>query len=56
MLGDARANDTVTMTPTPQQVGCGAVQDVIHLFVVGPGGRTAYAAPVTITIDRECIQ
>ena len=56
MLGDAKANDTVTMNATFKQVGCGSFQDTIHLFVTDAHGQSANAAPVTITIARECIQ
>ncbi|HVS43649.1 MAG TPA: hypothetical protein VMU20_15460 [Candidatus Dormibacteraeota bacterium] len=56
MLGDAKANDTVTVTATFQNVGCGTHTDTIHLFVTDAHGRSANAVPVNVTIDRECIQ
>jgi hypothetical protein len=46
----------VTITPSLEQVGCGTFQDTVHLFVTDAHGQSANAEPVTITIDRECIQ
>lgn len=56
-ISDDKANDTVTVTPTYTQVGCNQnVSDVIRLTVTADDGQTASAPPVTITIDRQCIQ
>lgn len=46
----------MTITPSLEQVGCGTFQDTVHLFVTDAHGQSANAEPVTITIDRECIQ
>jgi hypothetical protein len=56
LITDSKANDTLTITPTYTQVGCGEVTDVINLTVTDSYGQTAKATPVSVTLYRECIQ
>lgn len=55
MLSDTNANDTVTLTPTQQQVPpCGKANDSITVKVTDNHGQIA-SASVPITIQQMCI-
>jgi M6 family metalloprotease-like protein len=54
LISDTKANDTVTLTPTSQQVPCGTTNDTVKLKVTDKHNQSA-STSVTITIQRVCI-
>jgi M6 family metalloprotease-like protein len=54
IIKDTKANDTLVVTPTPQQLACGNTNDTITLKVTDSHQQSATAS-VKIIIQRACI-